>query len=282
MVMDIGRVVCLNGEYLSAAEAAVPAGDGAVLYGMGLFETIKVSGGRPVVPERHLARLFRSAGELGLSVPFGPGKLEEMVYETAAKNKMEGGGLRMTLTAGEGGSGPSVVIRARTNPYVDENYIKGVSAVFAGHRRNETSPLVRHKTLNYWENILARRAAMEGGYSEALFINISGNLAEGSASNIFIISGGRVSTPDVESGLLPGITRQRVIEACRDMDLQAEERKVRPEELAGADEAFLTSALMGVMPLVRIGGENIGGGVPGKVTRLIMENGVFCRPRGGK
>jgi len=262
-------IVCFNGEYLGAGQGSVPISDQGVLYGIGIFETIRVSGGSPLVLERHLSRLFASAGELGLKVPFGAGEIEEMLCLTAKKNGMEQGGLRLTLTGG-GMGGPSMFIQGRPLTYREDQYHNGLSAAFSSIRRNEGSPLVRHKTLNYFENIMARGEAVGAGWDEALFLNNSGSLAEGAVSNIFLVAGGKVKTPHPRCGLLPGITRRRVLEECSCMGISVEEKSIHPGELSSAEESFITNALMGVMPLTRIGNGPVGSGMPGEITLALM------------
>ena len=267
--MGTGKIVCLNDRYIPAGEAAVPAADQGLLYGMGIFETVRVSGELPRLVGLHLTRLLKSAGELGLEVPYSPGAIEEMLYRTAQKNSIKEGGLRLTLTAGGGQCRPSLLVQSREQTYGKEMYRCGIRAGFASFRRNESSPLVRHKTLNYYENIMARRLADSSGWGEALFLNCSGNLAEGSVSNVFLVRDGRVITPEAGSGLLPGITRRRVLEACASLKIPLEERVVRPGELYGAGECFLTNSLMGVMPLTLLESTPIGSGAPGEITRLV-------------
>lgn len=267
--METAKIVCLNNRYLPAGEAAVPAADQGLLYGMGIFETVRVSGELPRQVGLHLSRLLRSAGELGLEVPYSLGAIEEMLYRTAQKNSMAEGGLRLTLTAGGGQCRPSLLVQPRDQTYGKEMYRRGIRAGFSPLVRNERSPLVRHKTLNYYENIIARRLASSSGWGEALFLNCSGNLAEGSVSNVFLVRDGRVITPEAGSGLLPGITRRRVMDACASLKIPLEERVVRPGELYGAGECFLTNSLMGVMPLTLLENTPIGNGVPGEITRLL-------------
>ncbi|MFZ5643380.1 MAG: aminotransferase class IV [Bacillota bacterium] len=268
--MDSGSIICLNGKYLAAGEAAVSACDGAVLYGMGLFETIKLTGGKPARTDLHLSRLMNSARALGLKVPFSAEKINEMLYGTAEKNNIKAGALRLTLTAGGDAAAPSVIINVRQQVYSKEKYARGIRAGFTKFRRNETSPLVRHKNLNYYENIIAKRQAASCGWDEALFLNQQGFIAEGSVSNIFIVGGGNVITPDVNSGLLPGITRRRIIDICFSMGISLEERPVRPEELFSSDECFVTNSLMGVMPLAAVDDRAIGSGLPGEITTALF------------
>ncbi|MBI3922657.1 MAG: aminotransferase class IV family protein, partial [Armatimonadetes bacterium] len=147
-----------------------------------------------------------------------------------------------------------------------EYYVKGVRAVITSARRNETSPLSRIKSLNFLDKLLARRGARSAGAEEALFLNVEGNVAEAAASNVFLVLGGQLVTPDLSSGLLPGITRAAVIEVGGRLGLQVEERAVSLAELRDADEAFLTNSVVELLPLVSVEGGPIGKGKPGPVT----------------
>lgn len=266
----MGEIVCLNGRYVQGSEATIPVSDEGVLYGMGIFETIRIFESSPRVLDRHLSRLFDSAEKLGIDVPWQYDEIANMVERTATVNDMSEGGLRLTLTAGGFVSGPNIFIQTRQAPYREEHYRNGMSAGFVPFRRNETSPLVNHKTINYYENVLARRKAAAAGWGEALFINTSGNLAEGSVSNVFLVKGGKVITPGEQCGILPGITRQRVIDICKTMQVPFQVRPVTPSEITCAHECFVTNSLMGAMPLVRIGDLTVGNGLPGEITRMIM------------
>jgi branched-subunit amino acid aminotransferase/4-amino-4-deoxychorismate lyase len=120
------------------------------------------------------------------------------------------------------------------------------------------------------ENVLARTAARAGGYDEAIFLNEKGYVAEGTTTNIFLVSNGELITPSVESGVLPGITREAVLEIARTSDIRANEMLVKLDELVEAKEAFVTNSILEVMPLVSVEGKPIGTGKPGKLTRDLL------------
>lgn len=267
--MERKRVICINGKFMPASEAVIPALDGGVLYGQGLFETILVKDWQPVFMERHLKRLAGSSAGLSIALPFSPAELEVMLRETIERNGLATGAVRVTLTAGVEGGQAGLIIHSRPLPYTREHYNRGFKAGFVSIRRNERSPLVSHKTTSYFENILARREAVRRGLDEGLFLNTRGEVAEGAVSNIFLVRDKKVITPDRESGLLPGIMRGVVIEACRQLGIPVEERKVLPEELKNCDEAFITNSLMGVMPLASVDGRTIGKGASGEVAGLL-------------
>jgi branched-subunit amino acid aminotransferase/4-amino-4-deoxychorismate lyase len=163
---------------------------------------------------------------------------------------------------------PSLVVDAQPFAgYPAELYLRGLRAVTSRIPRNERSPLARIKALSYLDNVLARREAEASGVDEALMLNTAGHLACASAANLFLLRGETLLTPDPESGVLPGTVRGLVLaRLASQMGLTAVERPVRPEELAAADEAFLTSALLGVMPLTEVDGLPVGTGDPGPVS----------------
>lgn len=274
--------VCVNGEWLPAGAARVDAADRGLLYGYGLFETLRVKGGRPVLLERHLDRLFASAPVLGLTLPWDRDTLARLVAECAVRNGVAEGGVRLTVTAGPGpafapgGTAPGLVLTARRAPlYPEDACERGYRAVTAAVRRNHRSPLAGVKSLNYLDNLLARREAAARGADEALLLNVDGELAEGAATNLFFVRRGRLCTPEVACGALPGVARGRVLELARSAAgkdagvVSVEAGRYGPEALVEADEAFLTNALMGVMPLVAVDGRPVGDGRPGPVTLLL-------------
>lgn len=261
--------VCLNGRFMPREQAQITVEDRGFLYGYGLFETILIKEGRPAFWTLHLERLLAGCAVLGLTPPVSEDKLGVLIQETIHRNRMSTGALRLTLSAGAAGGESTLLLGTRPLPYSAGDYRRGFRACFADARRNEKSPLVRLKSLNYLENLLARESARRRGLDEALFLNTSGYLAEGSASNLFMVKNGYLITPDVEQGLLPGVVRRVVLEISRGLGLAVEERAVRPEELAAAEECFLTSSLLGVMPLVEVAGRRIGSGRPGFWTEKL-------------
>jgi branched-subunit amino acid aminotransferase/4-amino-4-deoxychorismate lyase len=174
----------------------------------------------------------------------------------------------MTLTRGnpDNGLASSLFFGDRAPLYADSDRAAGIAVQIAPARRSETSQVVGHKTLNQLENILAWRAAQRSGCRESLFFNTAGHLAEGSRSNVFAVKEGRVFTPATSCGILPGITRRAVIAVLREAGAQVHECALTLEELLACDECFLTSAVMEVMPVSRIGNRQLQQPVPGPLT----------------
>lgn len=150
-----------------------------------------------------------------------------------------------------------------------EKYHQGYHALIAPIRRNETSPLSMIKSCNYLDNILARREAQQAGADEALMLNTQGQLAGGSACNLFVVRGQRLITPALACGALPGITRAAVKELAEGLGIPLEEETLLPEGLWESEEVFLTNTVVGLMPLTRVDGRVIGSGKPSELTQAL-------------
>jgi len=151
-------------------------------------------------------------------------------------------------------------------------YDKGVSvAVVSVHRNSPQAMDPAVKSGNYLNNVLALgEARRRSGAYEAMLCAADGSLAEGSTSNIFIVVGGEVRTPGLDVGILDGITRAKVMELCRANDIPLRSARMTPDDLRRADEAFITSATRGVLPVTKVDERPVGSGVPGPVTRRLM------------
>jgi branched-chain amino acid aminotransferase len=272
-------IVYKNGMLLPLSEANVSVLDYGLLYGYGLFETMRAYDGRVFRIDRHLRRLERLAGVLGISVDIRV--LKDAVMETIRANKLKDARIRATVTIGEGEMTPSpdtcekptvIVLAAPYRAYPKAVYQKGFRAIVSSIRRNSQSPLSGIKSSNYLESILARQEAKTAGVDEAIFLNEKGLLAEASMSNIFIVAGETLKTPDRESGILPGITRETVLEITAKLGLKVIEQKVTLNELVNAQEAFLTNSLIEIMPLVEVEKKKIGSGRPGDITGKLIDS----------
>jgi branched-chain amino acid aminotransferase len=271
------QIVFLNGALVPRSQARISPFDLGFLYGYGLFETMRAYSGHIFRLDKHLERLRQSAALIGL--PVDAFDLEKACYDTLKTNKLDDARIRLTVSMGEGEAIPDppkqprptvLVTASRYTPPSAETYRNGYKALVSSIRQNSRSPLSRLKTASYLSNILARKEAKAAGADEALLLNERSNLCEGSTSNIFLVSGGTLITPGVESGCLPGITRQTVIELANRLGIKVVEREAQLEELMRADEAFLTNSLIELMPLTRVNDKPIGQGKTGKVTRKLL------------
>jgi branched-chain amino acid aminotransferase group I len=274
------EIIYFNGQLKHRFEARLSPFDHGFLYGYGLFETMRAYNGHIFRLDSHVTRLRCSAESIGLTDSIltteeGKQSLKAACIATLEANELRDARIRLTVSAGEGDMTPdtgtcpkpTVLITARNlAPLPPEKYETGFKAAVSFLRRNSQSPLSRLKSTCYMENVLARMTARATGYDEALFLNEQGYLAEGSTSNIFLVSNGEIITPCFESGVLPGITREAVLEIARTSNLKSTERWVELNELMEAQEAFLTNSILELMPLVSVEGRPIGSGKPGKLS----------------
>jgi branched-chain amino acid aminotransferase len=274
------RLLWVNGELLPAGEAALDPLDRGFTLGDGLFETMRVRGGAVPHIERHLSRLRVGAAVLELSPLPKDESLKDAIGKTLAANELAEAAVRLTISRGvpenrgllpEPEPKPSLVIHAEPFAgYPAELYDRGARALISRIPRNERSPLARIKSLNYLDNVLARREAEARGADDALLLNTAGDLASASAANLFLLLDGALITPSVTSGALPGTVRELVVaDLAPRVGLEVVERAVRPEELRAAEEALLTNALMGIVPLIEVDALPIGTGEPGPVFTLL-------------
>lgn len=280
----MAEIIYFNGRLIPRFEAKLSPFDHGFLYGYGLFETMRAYDGHIFRLDSHITRLRCSAESIGLTHSIlttdeGKQSLKAACRATLEANELKDARIRLTVSAGEGDmtpdpgtcSSPTVLITARSLvPLPPEKYETGFEAAISFLRRNSQSPLSRLKSTCYTENVLARMTAKAAGYDEAIFLNEQGYLAEGSTTNVFLVSHAELITPCFESGVLPGITRDAVLEIARTSNIKATERWVELNELIEAEEAFLTNSVLELMPLVSIEGRPIGSGKPGKVTRDLL------------
>jgi len=275
----MAEIIYLNGRLIPRSKAKLSPFDHGFLYGYGLFETMRAYQGHIFRLDRHLARLCHSAESIGLANRLTAFDLEATCTKTLEANKLKDARLRLTVSAGEGDMTPdpgtcsslTVLITARDLvPLPPEKYESGFKAALSSLRRNSQSPLSRLKSTCYMENILARMAARAAGCDEAILLNEQGYLAEGSTTNIFLASNGELTTPSLESGVLPGITREAVLEIARAANIKTLERQVKLKELIEAEEAFITNSILELMPLTWFNGKPIGTGKPGQITKKLL------------
>jgi branched-chain amino acid aminotransferase group I len=271
------QIVYLNGSLVPRSQAKISPFDLGFLYGYALFETMRAYSGRIFRLGSHLERLTCSAAQLG--IPLSASELKKACYDTLKANKLSDARIRLTVSIGEGEATPDppkhpqptvLIIATNYTPPSTKTYHNGYKAVVSSRRQNSQSSLSRLKTSNYLNNILARKEAKEKGADEAILFNERNYLCEGSTSNIFVVARGNLITPNEESGCLPGITRQIVIELATELSIRVTEREIGLEELLNADEAFFTSSLIELMPLNEVDGKTIGSGKRGRVSERLM------------
>jgi len=239
--------------------------------------------------EGHLERLARSASMIGIELPVST---ETLAKEVRATVEAAGEGesyVRITVTRGAGNPGldPSrateplrVVVAMPLEQPPDDVYEVGLRTVtYATGRMPAASPARGAKTGNYLENILAVRAARERGANDALIVDEGERVVQGASSNVFFVSAGRLVTPPLEAGILPGITRGVVLEIAAALAIPVELRAPLVTELHTFDEIFLSSSVRDLAPVVEVDGVRVGAGRPGPVfSALRAEYGKRAKP----
>lgn len=254
--------VFLNGRFVPEAGAVVSVFDRSFLYGDGLYETLRVHGGRPFAWAEHMERLQRGAEFLRLRVPYRPDELRDFAGQLIALNQMPEAVLRLTLSRGSGPRGysprganqPVLVMTLHPAPVIDPLHPRQWRLITASVRLPAGEALAQFKTCNKLPQILARAEAEEAGADEALLLNTDGYVAEAASSNLFWIADGAVCTPPLEVGALAGVTRGVVLENCRELGLTVREAAARPDELRRAEGVFLTLSTLGVVEAVVLDG----------------------------
>ena len=274
--------VHVNGQIVSGNEARISVFDRGFLYGDSVFETLGTVNGTMFALGEHLERLARSASLLGIKSP-ALETVRSAVLETVASSNNSESRIRIIVSRGEGwgdldpGSAVEgtlvVLVAPRGGPTV-EMYAAGVSAIVVSVMHNHPMSLDPSvKSGNYLSNVLATGEARRAGAHEGIMCTASGGVAEGASSNVFMVKNGRVQTPALEVGILPGITRRHVIRLCRQQQIAVEEMSyLAPDDLRAADEVFITSSVRGVLPVTKLDGNPVGTGVPGPVSRRIMDS----------
>lgn len=257
------RFVWIDGRLCAAREATVPFLDRGAHDGEGLFETLRVYDGRPFAWDRHLERLVVSAAELGFPVAPSPSLLERALGEVLEANRLREAAARITVTRGTPGRRPTQAgVWVEAEP-IEARLWRGTRAraarVVFSRPLFEPGSIGRHKTVSRLAYHLAREEARAARADEALLVSTSGELLEGAVSNVFAVFAGRVVTPPLALGILPGITRAIVLELCASFGLPAAEARVRADALAEADELFLTNSVQEIVPVRDLDGRRLPG-----------------------
>jgi branched-chain amino acid aminotransferase len=300
----MASLVNLDGTLVPPAQALVSVFDRGFLYGDSVYEVIRTYGERPFEVAAHLHRLAHSAERLALALPWDAARTERELERTLAAARAGGGRppdpaaapwnagewyLRVVMTrgAGEIGLDPALAVNPRAMVIAQplqappaRAWVEGVAAAIVGVRRASPAAVdPSAKTGAHLSNVLAVKEARAAGAHEALLLDDRGFVTEGSSSNVFAVSGGRLRTPPLAAGILEGVTRGLVLRLARAEGVSAEETALRPEDVEGADEVFITSTMREILPVTRLGDHVVGSGRPGPVTERLHH--AFRRFAGG-
>ena len=273
--------VYINGKLFDKNDAKVSVYDHGFLYGDGVFEGIRVYGGKVFRLREHIDRLYESARHIALEIPLTREAMTQAVLDTVKANAKQDGYIRLVVTRGAGSLGldpgrtsdPQVIVIVDDiSLYPVEFYEKGLDIITASIIRNHPNALnPRIKSLNYLNNILAKIEAVRAGCQEAIMLNHNGEVAECTGDNIFVVKRGVLRTPHMVAGILEGVTRNAVLELAREARIPVQEMALTRHDVYSADECFLTGTAAEVVPVVKCDGRPIGNGKPGPITRQLRE-----------
>jgi branched-chain amino acid aminotransferase len=274
----VAGCVYVDRAFFAPEEARVSAFDRGLLYGDGVFESLRTYSGSPFRLEAHLARLAIALDEIGIVGAPSSAELQQIVAETLARAKLPEAYLRITVTRGKqiggghaprAGIEPTVMVAALPlQPYPVTAYERGVSAVLLWPRNVADRPAPAIKSTSFQRGVLGKRHVASRDAQEGLYLDGCGNVTEGTASNVFVVENGALHSPP-PSVCLAGVTRSEVLAIARYRDFETVEAPVSIERLYQADEVFLTSSLAELLPVVEIEGRPVGSGRPGPLWRRL-------------
>jgi len=275
--------VFINNTYTDSKKAAVPVSDSGFLFGDGLFETMRAYRGNIPAFDMHLDRLFSSMRELRYNSDFfTPENIRSAVFKLLLKNNLldTDAYIKILVTRSsyrqklifDYQSKPGLIIFAeRLKGYPEDFYKNGINIFSSSIKRNAVgNDTYRHKLINYFENVFAKNEAQANQAQEAFFMTRDKVVLEGATSNIFTVKNNKVFTPLLTQNILPGITRQLVIDLCRKNRIKFSEKRIHYFNLIEADEIFLTNSIMEIMPVKKVDSHAAESGtVPGPLTAEI-------------
>jgi branched-chain amino acid aminotransferase len=277
---NMSSQVYIDGQLVAKEDAKVSVYDHGLLYGDGVFEGIRVYGGRVFLLQEHVDRLYESAQAIRLEIPLSGSEMIQAVESTVAANGLDDGYVRLVVTRGAGTLGldirktsnPQVIIIADTiTLYPPEIYENGLELITASTIRNHPGALSpRIKSLNYLNNILAKIEGTDSGTVEALMLNHIGQVAECTGDNLFLVKKEEIKTPPSDAGILEGITRNTVMRLARESGRTVSETALTRHDIYTADECFLTGTAAEVIAVISLDGRKIGTGKPGPITRDLL------------
>jgi len=273
----------VDGRILPADEPHVSVFDRGFQLGDGVFETLRARAGRAVELDAHLARLRHSAAGLGIPLDDDAGeRIAAGIADLLAAEGHDGpngdASIRITVTRGAfRGRGllptdevvaPTIAIQAWPVAPPPAGHLEtGLHLVASAIRRDPDNPLAALKTTSRADFVHARLEARVAGADDAVFLTLAGHLSEATSANLFVIRDGRLATPSLDCAILPGTTRSWILAWAARVGLQPSEERLTAAVLHGADEAFLSSSVAGILPVTRFERGPIGDGRPGPWTR---------------
>lgn len=240
-------LVFLNNQIIKEEDAKVNISDLSYQYGYGLFETIRCEQGIPLFFEMHYKRLTHSAREIGMPFPVDFDEIRNWIKNVLSANKLISARVKIIISK-RLEEKFNVLILASPNETVSSDYAL-LGKVLS---RDPSSVSFKHKTTSRADSFVVYKEALSAGFNDSLYISEKNELIECTKANIFLVLEDKIITPDLEGGLLSGVTRTKIIELAKKEGIQIEEKKVNSLFLNKTTDVFITNAIIGLMPVSRI------------------------------
>jgi D-alanine transaminase len=265
--------VYLNGEYLPLAEARISVLDRGFTFGDGVYEVLLVYKRKIFRLEEHLNRLDNSLAAIYMDNPLNHDEWCQVMSRLIKNNPVNDQSLYLQVTRGVSERDHAIhlarnpTVFAMSNPVPQRNFTAGIAAITCEDIRWK---LCNIKAITLLPSILLRHQALQSGATEAILLK-NGKVTEGAASNVFIVTGDKIKTPPKDGSLLPGITRDLVVELLQQEGIVCEESVLTEKELVNADEIWITSSTWEIVPVIKLDNRPVGNGQPGKFWQQAMD-----------
>lgn len=268
--------VSINGNIVDPSEAKISIFDRGYLFGEGLFETLRSYKKKVPFLDKHLARM--EWGATFINIPFvHPKEIEKSIYQILETSQYDQARIKIVLTGMNAQTSKPqlptedmavncVIICEKFVPLDDEDYDEGVELCVLHSIKNDPAPAANLKSTSWLTKMVARRELSEKSAFDGILLDALGNVTETTSGNIFWVKNKVLYTPPVSLGLLPGITRQVIIDLAKEAGIDFKEKMIQPDELMSANEVFMTNSTCEVLPVTVIDVAAIGDGVVGPVT----------------
>lgn len=268
--------VYLSGQYLPYEQASIPVEDRSFLFADGVYEVIRVYGGRPFTMEEHLTRLARSARELNLPAP-DLDEIRQVCRKLLQINRLSEATIYIQLSRGAyaprthafpvEAPRPILLVLARPATSPTELRLKGATAITLPEQRWSRCDI---KSVSLLPNVMAKQKAAAVGAYEAIFVR-DGFAIEGSSTNLFAVLDGEIRTYPACNYILSGITRSLVLKLARELGYPVREEEIPVEALSRCSEIWVTASTTEIMPIIAVDGRQVGDGRPGPVAAALYE-----------
>ena len=269
--------VFLNDKLVDAGKAGVSVTDSGLLYGVGLFETMRTRKGVVFALKDHLDRLFFSAKTLSINIGYDKDYITDAIYKVLRANDLSDARMRLTVTGGpmsqaaEQRKSTLLITATKLTAYPPEYYRKGVMVLLSPYRQNPNDPTTGHKVTSYFPRMIGLEFAHRKGAAEALWFTTDNRLAEGCISNVFLVKDSVLYTPPISTPVLAGVARKAVCKIAVDNSIELIEKDLSIDDVLSADEIFLTNVIMQVMPVNSVEKHTVGEGKVGPIAKKLKK-----------